>query len=251
MRRSGRKVFGRGPVLRTAGLLLAVLVALPLHAAQIHVSTEEYPPYNVRGSDGRPTGVYMDQLKIIFERTGISYDATILPWARAIALAETTNSYCVAAAARTPERENRFKWISPIHTDRNVLVARKDAHLDVKTIKDAKRYSVGTQRDDYTETLLRSLHFTRIDLSADFETTHTRLLSGRIDMMPMSESALSKLSGEDLVEVAVLAHQSLGMACNKSVPDSLIRKMQSALDALIADGTQRRIYERYGLVIRN
>ena len=251
MRKSGRNVQGRGPVLKTAGLLLAGLIALPLHAAQIHVSTEEYPPYNVRGSDGRPTGVYMDQLKIIFERTGISYDATILPWARAIALAETTPTYCVVATARTPEREKKFKWVSPIHTDRNVLVARRSAHLDVKDLEDAKRYSVGTQRNDYTETLLKSLHFQRIDLSADFETTHTRLITGRIDMMPMSESALNKLSGEDLVEVAVLAHQTLGMACNASVSDSLIEKMQRTLDAMIADGTQRRIYEKYGLVIRN
>ncbi|MBB3945624.1 polar amino acid transport system substrate-binding protein [Rhizobium skierniewicense] len=236
---------------RITGLLLAFLIALPLNAAQLHVSTEEYPPYNIRGSDGMPTGVYMDQLKIIFERAGIDYDAKILPWARAVALAETTPAYCVVAAARTPERETKFKWVSPIHTDRNVLVARRSAHLDVKNIEDAKRYSVGTQRNDYTETLLKSMKFPRIELSADFETTHARLKAGRIDMMPMSESALNTLSGEDLVEVAVLAHQSLGMACNPSIPDSLINQMQSILNGMIADGTQRKIYEKYGLVIRN
>ena len=38
------------------------------------------------------------------------------------------------------------------------------------------------------------------------------------------------------------------LACNKSVPDALIAKLQARLDRLIADGTQQRIFDRYNLV---
>jgi polar amino acid transport system substrate-binding protein len=235
---------------RTVLFMVTLFTAPPVCAETLYISTEDYPPYNLRGADGKPTGVYLDQLKIIFERTGINYETTILPWARALALAETKPMHCVVAAARTHQREKLFKWVSPIHTDRNVLVALKDAQLTVDNLDDAKQYTVGTQRNDYTETLLESLKFPRIDLSADFDKTLAKLVAGRIDMMPMSESALNNLPKSQFSEVIVLAHQSLGMACNKSVPDDLIKKMQDVLDDIIADGTQRSIYEKHGLIVR-
>lgn len=232
-----------------AGLSAGLLAATQASAEKLILSTEYYPPYNLRDADGKPSGVYWDQLKIILERTGTQYEATVMPWARAIKLAETSPMHCVFAAARTAERENRFKWVSPIHTDRNVLVARKDRIFNIKTLQDAKAYTIGTQRNDYTEALLRSMNFPRIDISADFNNTLSKLAAGRIDLMPMSESALKNLPQQELREVITFSKQRLGMACNKSVPDSLIERMQKVLDDLIADGTQRRIYEKYGLII--
>ncbi|WP_311272310.1 MULTISPECIES: transporter substrate-binding domain-containing protein [unclassified Rhizobium] len=237
-------------MLRTLLALLLFAAALPASAERLHISTENYPPYNVRDSQGRPSGVYMDQLKIIFERSGIEYQADILPWARALALAQSEPMHCVAAAARTPARQPLFKWVFPLHTDRNILVARKDHSLQINSLEDAKAYVVGTQRTDYTESVLKSLDFKRIDLSADFDTTLIKLAAGRIDLMPMSESSLNKLAPGEFVEVAVLTHQSLGMACNLSVPDPLIAKMQHVLNGIISDGTQRQIFEKQGLITR-
>lgn len=231
--------------------LMLCLFTLPAHAEKLILSTEEYPPYNFRDASGQSAGVYIDQLKIVFERTGIDYEATVMPWARAIALAETQPMHCAFAAARTAEREKRFKWVTPVHTDRNVLVARKDAHISIATLEDAKRYKIGTQRNDYTETILRSMGFPRLDISADFNKSLNKLEAGRIDMMPMSESALKTLPNNEFVEVITFTTQQLGLACNKSVPDEMIEKMQKALDGLVADGTQRRIFEKYGLVIRD
>lgn len=226
------------------------LMASPASAEHLFITTEEYPPYNMRGADGHPSGVYMDQLKLVFDKARIDYNASIMPWARAIALAESKPMHCVVAAARTPARERHFKWVSPLHTDRNILVGLTERHLRFKSLNDAKEYLIGTQRNDYTQAVLQSLGFARIDLSSDFDKTLSKLAAGRIDLMPMSESALRKLSPSTFEEVTVLTHQSLGMACHHSVSDELIGKMQSALDTLIADGTQRKIYEKYGLVIR-
>jgi polar amino acid transport system substrate-binding protein len=71
---------------RTLLALTMLTVAMPAAAERLYISTEEYPPYNFRDAEGQPTGVYMDQLKIILERAHIDYEATILPWARALAL---------------------------------------------------------------------------------------------------------------------------------------------------------------------
>ena len=74
------------------------------------------------------------------------------------------------------------------------------------------------------------------------------LTAGRIDLMPMSESTFKSLPAHTFREVITLSRQQLGLACNKSVPDEVIAKLQARLDELIADGTQQRIFDRYDLI---
>jgi polar amino acid transport system substrate-binding protein len=228
--------------------LLFLALAGQASAAKLFLTTEVYPPYNLQASDGSVAGVYIDQLKIVLEETGTDYEVAVMPWARAIALATTQAMHCVFATARTPEREKLFKWVSPIHSDRNILVARHNADIDVSSLEGAKKYRVGTQRGDYTETLLETLGFPHVDVGADFQITLHKLKAGRIDLMPMSESTFKSLPANTFKEVTTLSRQQLGLACNKSVPDEIIAKLQARLDRLIADGTQQRIFDRYNLV---
>jgi polar amino acid transport system substrate-binding protein len=228
--------------------LLFLALATPVNAAKLFLTTEVYPPYNLQASDGSVHGVYFDQLKIVLQDTDTDYEVAVMPWARAIALATTQAMHCVFATARTPEREKLFKWVAPIHTDRNILVARREANIEASSLEDARRYRVGTQRGDYTEALLEKLGFPQVDVGADFEITLNKLKLGRIDLMPMSESTLKSLPANSFKEVITLSRQQLGLACNKTVPDEIIAKLQARLDKLIADGTQQQIFDRYSLV---
>lgn len=228
--------------------LIFLALATPASAAKLFLTTEVYPPYNLQASDGSVHGVYFDQLKIVLQDTGADYEVAVMPWARAIALATTQTMHCVFATARTPERENLFKWVAPIHIDRNILVARREANIEASSLEEAKKYRVGTQRGDYTEALLEKLGFPQVDVGANFEITLNKLKLGRIDLMPMSESTFKSLPANSFSEVVTLARQQLGLACNKSVPDELIEKLQARLNRLIADGTQQRIFDRYNLV---
>ena len=64
----------------------------------------------------------------------------------------------------------------------------------------------------------------------------------------MSESTFKSLPADTFSEVITLARQQLGLACNKSVPDEIIARLQTRLDQLIADGTQQKIFDRYDLI---
>jgi polar amino acid transport system substrate-binding protein len=228
--------------------LIFLALAGPASAAKLFLTTEVYPPYNLQNDDGSVAGVYIDQLRIVLEDTGTDYEVAVMPWARAIALATTKAMHCVFATARTSEREKLFKWVSPIHSDRNILVARQSADINVSSLEDARKYRVGTQRGDYTEVLLGNLGFEHVDVGADFQITLHKLNAGRIDLMPMSESTFKSQPPGKFREVITLARQQLGLACNKSVPDEVIAKLQARLDRLIADGTQQSIFDRYKLV---
>lgn len=212
-------------------------------------TTESYPPFSYQEPGGTYRGVGIDQVDIIMKDAGTPYSLEIMPWARAITLAETQPGHCVFAAARTPEREARFKWVVPLFIDRNILVGHAGSKISAATMDEAKRFTIGTHREDYTEGLLRSLGFPKIDLSADVDTTLRKLLGDRIDMMPMSEGVYDKLKSEGtpIEKVMLFSEQHLGIACNRQVPDALIARMQTNLDRLIKDGVQSAILKRYGI----
>ena len=86
-------------------------------------------------------------------------------------------------------------------------------------------------------------------MASDFNLTLKKLLADRIDLMPVSEKYYDKLKREGVhVEtVLLLTEQIYSIACNKSVADQDIARMQTSLNRLIHDGTQDRLFRQYGL----
>ncbi|MCM2438360.1 ABC transporter substrate-binding protein [Agrobacterium vitis] len=240
---------------RRSAFRLAVLSALVFMSAvamaqnSIVFTTEDYPPYNFR-ENGVDKGVGYEQVVLIMKELSIPYTIEMMPWARAIAMAETETMTCVFTAAHIPEREGRFKWVEPLAIDRNIIMSSKQSGIQVRNVEEARKYIVGTQRDDYTQALLERQGFPRIDLAANLDLTIKKLESGRIDLMPVSEKFYHKLveEGHPLEQQFVLTEQKFAIACNKDMPDTLVAQMQKALDRLIADGTQARISLQYGLL---
>ena len=232
-------------------LLLLAFLMLPTAAAAETVSffTEEYAPFNYR--DGKVIkGATVEQVEKVMADIGVDYTLELVPWARAYGMAQTTPMTCVFATAHNSTRDPLFKWIEPLLVDRNILITKTGSGVKADTLDEAKQYTVGTQREDYTETTLKENGFTKLDVASDFNATLRKLLGGRIDMMPISELYFDKLKQEQPLEmVTVLSTQPMGIACQKDFPDDLRRRMQVALDKLIADGTQRQIFQKYGLTL--
>lgn len=236
-------------------LLLTVAISLsslsvlsPARAETIHFTTEEYPPFNYR--DGKtPVGATVEQVQKVMTDIGVDYTIDVMPWARAYNQALTQPLTCVFATAHNDERDKLFKWVQPLLIDRNILIKHSGSTVTAATIDEAKKYLVGTWRQDYTETILRRNNFPRIDVGSDFRATLKKLMSDRVDLMPISESYFDKLKkdGNAVEKVTILSQQPMGIACQKDFPDDLRSRMQTALDALIADGTQTRIFLKYGL----
>src|SRR3546814_4227737 len=64
--------------------------------------------------------------------------------------------------------------------------------------------------------------------------------------MAVSESFLRRLQDQavPVEEVAVLYKQVFSVACSLQTPDAVVARMQKALTAMIADGTQAEIFAR-------
>ncbi len=231
-------------------LILAILLNLSTtaHAETIHFLTEEYRPYNYLGDEG-PSGASVDQVALIMKAVALPYDIEVLPWARAFALAENEPFHCVFTTGHDAERDSKFRWIEPLLIDQMVMVRRKDAAVAPKTLDEARQFVVGTQREDVSANYLKEHGFQRIDFAANLDSTRKKLLAGRVDLMMTSQKTFETMqAGGTPVEAAlVLEGKQYGIACHKDMPEKIVTRMQVELNRLIADGTQDRIFERYGL----
>lgn len=218
-------------------------------ATDIRFVTETYPPFNYL-ENGVIKGSSIDQVKLIAGGADISYSVEIMPWARALATAEHEPDVCVFTAVHNAERDQKFKWIEPLLKSRTILVRRAGSQVAPRTLEEAKAFVIGTQRGDFTHDLLRNNNFPKIDLATDLVLSLKKLMSGRIDLVPISEKYYDKLKrdGAQIESVLTLAEDTYSIACNPGVPDVRIARMQMVLDKLIADGTQRRIDAAYGVI---
>jgi len=230
-------------------LFLAFLtLASAARAETVSFTTESYPPFNYSDGDVLK-GTHIEQVQMMMAAAGIDYSITILPWARAYMLAQTTPMTCVIGTAHKPDRDKLFKWVEPLLMDRSVLVTHEGSGIHAASLDEARKYTVGTWRSDYTQTILHDLGFPKIDVSTEFRAALRKLMNDRIDLIPISAFSIGKLrrEGNPVQEVMSLATQPMGIACNKDFPDDLLKKMQAALDKLISDGTQKALYEKYGV----
>lgn len=222
--------------------LAALLAPWPLCAKTLVLATEPYPPFTVI-EKGEVSGGGITAVRRIMEGTGQDYRIEILPWARGMALAQTQDMRCIFATARTPERSARFKWVEPLMIVRSYLVTVTGSGVQATTLEEAKRYTVGTHRTDYSEALLRAHGFPHIDLASSFDVSLGKLLNRRIDILPITEESFDTLvaEGKPLEKLMPFSEERLGIACNLHVPDDLIAAMQANLDAMNETGELRRI----------
>jgi len=228
--------------------LSSLLIATAAHAAPLKLVTEEYPPFSYREA-GAYKGASVDQVDLLMKDAGLKYSVEMMPWAHALALAQTQNMTCIFTTVHNQERDKHFKWVEPLLVDRTVLIRRSGSGINPGTLAEATKFVVGTQRGDFTADLLKEKNFPKVDLASDFNLTLKKLLADRIDLMPVSEKYYDKLKREGVhVEtVLLLTEQVYSIACNKSVADQDIARMQTSLNRLIHDGTQDRLFRQYGL----
>jgi polar amino acid transport system substrate-binding protein len=219
------------------------------------VLTEELPPFNFMTQDGI-RGISADLLRLMLLHAGLQNhveDVQLQPWARAYNTVRSKLNTMLFSVTRTPERESLFKWVGPIISNRNSLIARKDRHIHLNTMEDAQKHTLGAIRDYAATQLLLSGGYPadKIETTPDAKSNLIKLEKGRIDLFVYNEVAFqwmmagNGLNKNDFETVFVLHEGQLYYAFNKDTPDSIISKLQSSLDALKRTGDVQRVIDEY------
>ena len=237
------------------GLLQLVVVMLLspglVHAASLRILTEDLPPLNyVR--DGALLGPSVEMVMEIQRRIGSTEEIKVYPWARAYQIALEEENVVLFGVSRTPPRESKFKWVGPLATKRDILVARKGSKLAIKSLEDAKQVGrIGVLRDDTKEEFLEAHGFTNLEPVSDERKNAQKLVLGRIDLWVFKKPGLKTvcdLAGVDyeaVEEVFHLRETNVDIAFSLRTPDPVVAQWRAAFAAMVADGTVEAIRRKW------
>lgn len=237
--------------------LLALAMALPMAAEPLTILAEENPPFSF-SDGGTATGLAVETLQAVMKKAGVAFalsDIQFQPWARAYESVQTKANTMLFAMARTPARENLFKWVGPIYHLNIGVVAKKSAKIKITDVAQFSKYMTGTVRDGAPEQTLISKGAKEewLDRGASLDANIKKLMAGRVDLLafnvPSALYNIAKNGGNaaDYEMVYVLSEVDLYFAINKDTPDSVVMQLQNALDSLRKGGELAKLPAKYGL----
>jgi polar amino acid transport system substrate-binding protein len=239
-------------------LCLALLAAPAVMAARqvtaapqeaLHIVAEHAPPASMKEGE-EVTGRETEKIRDMLGRLAIPYTIDILPWKRALTMAQQQKHTCVYSTSRTPEREKQFKWIGPTDEAEWVFVGRADHKFQLRTLDDARSLRIGTYNGDARDEFLRARGF-NVEPAPNDASNPKKLLLNRIDLWAVGlragASVPLELAGDkrEIVPLLTFHRVKVYLACNPSVPDTLVERMNSTLDTMRRDGTFAKLERKY------
>jgi polar amino acid transport system substrate-binding protein len=223
--------------------------------------TEQLPPYNYQ-ENGTLQGVSVDLLETVTEKMGnkISRENILLvPWTEGYQAVLTNNATVLFSMARTPQREDMFKWAGPVYTNRKVLFASPDREIVIQGPDDLKGYRIGAISDDIAIQYLLDIGVNQSQIVTENNagTLITALDKGEIDLWAFPEASgryfTEQVTGDYNTYVAVyeLHTQDTYYAFSKDVPDSVVRSFQQALDTVRYQKDEQGVSDYERIVYKN
>ena len=236
---------------------LALLAAAPAAAQPpaaapqeaLVIVAEHAPPASMKEGD-EVTGRETEKIRDMLGRLAIPYKIDILPWKRAVTMAQQQRNTCVYSTSRTPEREKQFKWVGPTDEAEWVFIGRADHKFQLRTLDDARSLRIGTYNGDARDEFLRARGF-NVEPAPNDASNPKKLLLNRIDLWAVGLRAGASLPAElagdkgEIVPLLTFHRVKVYLACHPSVSDTLVERMNATLDTMRRDGTFAKLERKY------
>jgi polar amino acid transport system substrate-binding protein len=236
---------------------LVLLAGQSVLSAELTILTENLPPLNYV-DNGTLVGPSVEIVKEIQKRVGSQEQIQVYPWARAYKMALEEENVILFGMTYTKVRKDKFKWVGPLATKRDILVAKKGSGIKIKDLADAKKAKrIGTLRDDTRGRLLERNGFNNLEPVSDEQLNAKKLALGRIDLWAYKIPGLRTvcdLAGVDYTEFEEVYHLreiDLMIAFSKKTSDSIVQKWRDAFNEMLADGTIMQIQKKWNMKLED
>lgn len=231
-------------------LLTALAISTTAYGSNLTIMTEEYPPFNYTTDNGQLTGFSTEVVQEIMKRLEYKQPIEVLPWSRAYNLTKKLGDTVLFSMTRNDAREDLFKWVGPLVSNKSVFWGLADKEYDIKTLEDAKQYKIGAYKDDADEIRLKDLNFPHVESVVKDELNLKKLLSGKIDLWIGGDpsnliTAKQAGAGDKIKRVYTVEETFMYIAFHKDTPDEEIQKWQTTLDALKEAGFYDLVWKKY------
>jgi polar amino acid transport system substrate-binding protein len=236
----------------------SVMLASPAQADPIRLVTGNYPPYEYE-ENGQSKGIVVEIVTEAFRRSNQTAQISVMPWARALRLAQEGFADGVFTAVKTPEREQTLLYsdetLIPLVVS---LFVRKDALISYDgNLAKLSEYRFGVVNQFSNGLLFDSAvkegMLKNVEVASNTDSNVKKLMAGRIDIMVNNRhGALFFLSKNNALDKVVELHPDIDhspsyLAFTRKHDMTKVRDaFDRALASMKSDGTYQRIIERFG-----
>lgn len=228
---------------------LAVLCSPAL--AELRLLTEAAPPMSFM-RDGELSGLSVEVVRALLARTGDSARIELLPWTRALHLAQQQADTALFSTVRTAQREERFQWVGPIVVGTTRFYSLKSQGLTIDNMAQAAATGpLALPKQWYTFETLSARGFTNLYGVPSSKQMVTMLKHGRVKLIATEDLTLAgELAAVDLKPQDVTAHVPFMRSAYYiafSPQTSVVRvvRWQRALQQMHEDGSLAAILRRW------
>jgi len=225
---------------------------------KITLVTENLPPYQMLSKDKKITGFATDVITQTMTRSNYTYTLHLYPWVRSYNLALQKKNHCIFSIARLAIREQLFKWVGPLSEINNAVIwGLKQHNYGIKTLEDAKKYTIAVMRNDITHIGLLERGF--------IEGEHLYVLDDAKSLVGLlvSRSEIDLIVADDItidyrVELAGMRRNEFQrvfeikdlpldfyFACSLQTGDDVIKHLSATMKSLYLDGTYKEIWDKW------
>jgi polar amino acid transport system substrate-binding protein len=213
--------------------------------------TEEYPPVTFM-KEGKVTGFVTDVVREIIARQGIPDNIRVTSWDEAYNVALSNPNVVLFSTERTEKREKLFQWVGPVGKNSAIFYAKKGSGIRINSLEEARKIAaIATTTDWFTEQYLKSKGFTNLVSSPLPVTNVKQVMNGEVQMSVFTDITIPEIvknagySMDDLEPVFTVSNTYFYIAVSIGTPLDTVKKWQSVLDGMKADGTFGKIYRSY------
>ena len=233
--------------------------SINLQAKQVTFVAEDLPPFHYMNDDNQPAGILVDIVKATMEKTDISYQIKLMPFARSFDLTLKKQNIFMFSLMKSEDRVSKFKWLDKIYKSKAFLVGLRNRNdININNLAQAKSYTVGTIRGYYSEKYLRNKGFTdnnNLHLSVNYKHMWHMLFNQRIDFVLTNFIAIDKelasleFNKSDITPFIELTDfpGDLYIATGLATSDDTVNKLKQSLAQIKANGRYQKIINKWVL----
>ncbi len=234
------------------------MISTRVYADELRLWGPSEPPGNFMDEQGEFVGLSVDVVREIQQRIDNTNPIEMVPWQRIYTTALREPNIVFFSAARTPEREEKFYWITLLMRKPWAFYAKKGSGLHITSLDDAKKVkAIGVQAGDIRDTWLQQQGFTNIDRAASHELNVAKLERTRVELIFYSPQGMAHTCRElgynfETFEILLVPHSSLSyLAMSKNgTSEELVKQWQDAAQQMKEDGTFDQLAEKWAAYTR-
>ncbi|WP_372655269.1 substrate-binding periplasmic protein [Halobacteriovorax sp.] len=225
--------------------LLTFLFSTYVHSS-VKVALFDIAPFSYINDKGELDGVVYKLCKKIEKESGLEFDYSLVPYARAIKLL-TDGEVDLAVFYPSTKYEGLFDKLAPTLGNYNYLVSLKN--LYIKSLNDIGEKKIGLIRGAKYSEEFDKMKKPGVVFLQDYSKVFNMLLLNRIDIAVISSAAfeyflrVQNINAEDKLNIYTINLQPNWIHINKKLDPNIREKLKKANSSVIRSGGYKTLEE--------